>query len=638
MKKDKLDLKTKNIVSDNILFIENRFPNCIIESRKGKSIDFELLKQELSNDIVDDGKEKYQLTWSGKREAIINANTPTTKTLRPIREKSVDFDNTNNIYIEGDNLEALKILQESYLNKIKCIYIDPPYNTGRNLIYKNNFSKEEREELLANGMIDENGNALVCNMDSNSRFHSDWLSMMYPRLKLARNLLTQDGIIVIAMDQSELVNLAKICDEIFGETNQIGIVTVVHKPEGRNQEKFFGTSNEYALYYAKDKEKANFQNVVLDPSIANKYDKTDEKGNYRLQNFIRMTDGKLAYREVRPKFWYPIFANIETGELSIDRKKLKEPIIEIYPRTKVGVEMSWKSLPDSAQLLIKAGELVLEKDKDNFYSIMEKIRETQVIKTHWIRKEYNAIQYGTKVVNDLLGAKIFDFPKSIYLLEDTLKLCMNKNDMVLDFFSGSATTAHACMQLNEKDNGNRKYIMVQLPEKCAENTEAYKNGYSSICEIGEERIRRAANKIKEETHADIDYGFRVYKVDSSNMKDVYYLPTELKQNQLDLFEFNVKEDRTAEDLLTQVILDLGLTLDLKIEEKKILNNNVYFVEENSLVACFDNEININIIDEICKCEPLKIVFKESSFKTDSDKINTFERIKKLSNETEISII
>ena len=638
MKKDKLDLKTKNIVSDNILFIENRFPNCIIESRKGKSIDFELLKQELSNDIVDDGKEKYQLTWSGKREAIINANTPTTKTLRPIREKSVDFDNTNNIYIEGDNLEALKILQESYLNKIKCIYIDPPYNTGRNLIYKNNFSKEEREELLANGMIDENGNALVCNMDSNSRFHSDWLSMMYSRLKLARNLLTQDGIIVIAMDQSELVNLAKICDEIFGETNQIGIVTVVHKPEGRNQEKFFGTSNEYALYYAKDKEKANFQNVVLDPSIANKYDKTDEKGNYRLQNFIRMTDGKLAYREVRPKFWYPIFANIETGELSIDRKKLKEPIIEIYPRTKVGVEMSWKSLPDSAQLLIKAGELVLEKDKDNFYSIMEKIRETQVIKTHWIRKEYNAIQYGTKVVNDLLGAKIFDFPKSIYLLEDTLKLCMNKNDMVLDFFSGSATTAHACMQLNEKDNGNRKYIMVQLPEKCAENTEAYKNGYSSICEIGEERIRRAANKIKEETHADIDYGFRVYKVDSSNMKDVYYLPTELKQNQLDLFEFNVKEDRTAEDLLTQVILDLGLTLDLKIEEKKILNNNVYFVEENSLVACFDNEININIIDEICKCGPLKIVFKESSFKTDSDKINTFERIKKLSNETEISII
>ena len=638
MKKNKLDLKTKNIVSDNILFIENRFPNCIIESGKGKSIDFELLKQELSNDIVDDGKEKYQLTWSGKREAIVNANTPTTKTLRPIREKSVDFDNTNNIYIEGDNLEALKILQESYLNKIKCIYIDPPYNTGRNLIYKNNFSKEEREELLANGMIDENGNALVCNMDSNSRFHSDWLSMMYSRLKLARNLLTQDGIIVIAMDQSELVNLAKICDEIFGETNQIGIVTVVHKPEGRNQEKFFGTSNEYALYYAKDKEKANFQNVVLDPSIANKYDKTDEKGNYRLQNFIRMTDGKLAYREVRPKFWYPIFANIETGELSIDRNKLKEPIIEIYPRTKAGVEMSWKSLPDSAQLLIKAGELVLEKDKDNFYSIMEKIRETQVIKTHWIRKEYNAIQYGTKVVNDLLGAKIFDFPKSIYLLEDTLKLCMNKNDMVLDFFSGSATTAHACMQLNAKDNGNRKYIMVQLPEKCAENTEAYKNGYSSICEIGEERIRRAANKIKEETHADIDYGFRVYKVDSSNMKDVYYLPTELKQNQLDLFESNTKDDRTSEDLLTQVILDLGLTLDLKIEEKKILYNNVYFVEENSLVACFDNEININIIDEICKCEPLKIVFKESSFKTDSDKINTFERIKKLSNETEICII
>ena len=630
----KLEMQSMDIVKFNIEKIAELFPNCITEGK----IDFEVLEQELSDDIIDNNKEKYQLTWAGKKEAIINANSITYKTLRPLEEKSTNFDNTKNIYIEGDNLEVLKILQESYLNKIKCIYIDPPYNTGKNLIYKNNFSKDEIEELKESGQIDEFGNALVYNLDSNARFHSDWLSMMYSRLKLARNLLTEDGIIVIAMDQSEIINLAKICDEIFGENNQLGLVTVVHKPEGRNQEKFFGTSNEFALFYAKNRDKAFFQNVVLDPEIAKKYDKKDEKGNYRLQNFIRMTDGKLAYRDLRPNFWYPIYANLDSNLISTDKNKIKKPIVEIYPVTKAGVQMSWKTLPNTAEELIKEGNLELKVDQDGFISIMEKIRETQVIKTHWVRKEYNAIQYGTKVVNDLLDAKVFDFPKSIYLIMDILKLCMDKNDIVLDFFSGSATTADAVMRLNAEDNGNRKFILVQLPEKCDDTTEAHKKGYNTICDIGEERIRRAGKKIKKETNANIDYGFRVYKADSSNMKDVYYAPNELNQNQLDLFESKIKEDRTAEDLLTQVILDLGLTLDLSIEEKRILNNTVYFVESNSLVACFDDTININIIDEICKCNPLKIVFRESSFKTDSDKINTFERIKKLSSETEINII
>ena len=630
----KLKMQSKDIISDNVNNIAKLFPNCISEGK----INFDTLKQELSKDIIDDGKERYQLTWAGKKEALVDANNISYNSLRPVKEKSVDFDNTKNIYIEGDNLEVLKILQESYLNKIKCIYIDPPYNTGRNLIYKNNFSREEKEELENSGQIDEFGNALIHNLDSNARFHSDWLSMMYSRLKLARNLLKEDGIIVIAMDQSEIANLVKLCDEIFGENNQLGLVTVVHKPEGRNQEKFFGTSNEFSLFYAKNKEKAMFQNVVLDPEIAKKYDRKDEKGKYRLQNFIRMTDGKLAYREVRPNFWYPIYVNINDNKISTIKHNIEQPIVEVFPKTKSGVEMSWKALPKTAEDLIKNGNLEIKIDDDGFVSIMEKIRETQVIKTHWIRKEYNAIQYGTKVVNELFNAKVFDFPKSIYLIMDILKLCMDKNDIVLDFFSGSATTADAVLRLNAEDNGKRKFILVQLPEKCDETTEAYKNGYNTICDVGEERIRRAGKKIKEETNADIDYGFRVYKVDSSNMKDVYYAPTEIQQSQLNMFESNVKDDRTAEDLLTQVILDLGLTLDLSIEEKKILNNNVYFVESNSLVACFDDTIDINIIDEICKCKPLKIVFKESSFKTDSDKINTFERIKKLSNETEINII
>ena len=630
----KLKLQSKDIISDNVNKISELFPNCVSEGK----IDFDMLKQELSKDIIEEDKEKYQLTWAGKKEALVKANSVSFNSLRPVKEHSVSFDETKNIYIEGDNLEVLKILQESYLNKIKCIYIDPPYNTGRNLIYKNNFSREELEELEKSGQIDEFGNALIYNLDSNARFHSDWLSMMYSRLKLARNLLTEDGIIIIAMDQSEITNLAKLCDEIFGENNQLGLITVVHKPEGRNQEKFFGTSNEFALFYAKNKDKAMFQNVVLDPEIAKKYDQKDEKGNYRLQNFIRMTDGKLAYREVRPNFWYPIYVNTNNNKISTIKNNVDQPIIEVFPKTKVGVEMSWKTLPNTAEELIKNGNLEIKIDNDGFVSIMEKIRETQVIKTHWIRKEYNAIQYGTKVVNELLDAKVFDFPKSIYLIMDILKLCMDKNDIVLDFFSGSATTADAVMRLNAEDNGNRKFILVQLPEKCDCTTEAHKNGYNTICDIGEERIRRASQKIKEETNAKIDYGFRVYKVDSSNMKDIYYAPTDLKQSQLNMFESSIKDDRTAEDLLTQVILDLGLTLDLSIEEKRILNNNVYFVETNSLVACFDDAININIIDEICKYNPLKIVFKESSFKTDSDKINTFERIKKLSSETEINII
>ena len=630
----KLKMQSKDIISDNVNNIAKLFPNCISEGK----INFDTLKQEISKDIIDDGKERYQLTWAGRKEALVDANNISYNSLRPVKEKSVDFDNTKNIYIEGDNLEVLKILQESYLNRVKCIYIDPPYNTGRNLIYKNNFSREEKEELENSGQIDEFGNALIHNLDSNARFHSDWLSMMYSRLKLARNLLKEDGIIVIAMDQSEIANLVKLCDEIFGENNQLGLITVVHKPEGRNQEKFFGTSNEFSLFYAKNKEKAMFQNVVLDPEIAKKYDRKDEKGKYRLQNFIRMTDGKLAYREVRPNFWYPIYVNINDNKISTIKHNIEQPIVEVFPKTKAGVEMSWKALPKTAEDLIKNGNLEIKIDDDGFVSIMEKIRETQVIKTHWIRKEYNAIQYGTKVVNELFNAKVFDFPKSIYLIMDILKLCMDKNDIVLDFFSGSATTADAVLRLNAEDNGKRKFILVQLPEKCDETTEAYKNGYNTICDVGEERIRRAGKKIKEETNADIDYGFRVYKVDSSNMKDVYYAPTETQQSQLNMFESNVKDDRTAEDLLTQVILDLGLTLDLSIEKKKILNNNVYFVESNSLVACFDDTIDINIIDEICKCKPLKIVFKESSFKTDSDKINTFERIKKMSPEIEVNII
>jgi Adenine specific DNA methylase Mod len=636
---NKLDMKTVDITANNIGKIGELFPNVIVESEKGKTIDFDLLKQELSSEIIEGNKEKYQLTWPGKRKAILAANTPTTKTLRPLKEKSVDFDNTQNIYIEGDNLEALKILQESYLNKIKCIYIDPPYNTGKNLIYKNDFSITDREELLKSGQIDELGNRLTYNLNSNGRFHSEWISMMYSRIKLARKLLKDDGVIVLAMDQSELINLVKICDEVFGEQNQLGIITVVHKPEGRNQEKFFATSNEYAIFYAKNKMKFDFEPVIFDEDKLKEFNRSDYRGRYKLNTLIAKNHGREGYdknlKENSPIRHFPIYVSPDLTEIIYDNKL---GYYEIYPTTKTQ-ERTWKYIKETLTKKINEGEIIAEFDNQQL-KLFEKYRidKGQLVKTHWIDKKYNAINSGTRVLDELMKVKTFDFPKSLYLIMDTLKLCMKKNDIVLDLFSGSATTAHAIKQLNADDGGSRKYIMVQFAEYIDEESEAYKKGYETICDVGEERIRRAAKKIKEETNADIDYGFRVYKIDSSNMNDIKYKPNDLSQEQLNLFESNIKEDRTTLDILTQVILDLGLTLDLKIEEKQILDNDIYLVEDNALVACLDDKININIIDEICKINPLKVVFRDTAFETDSDKINLLEKIKKLSPETDISIL
>ena len=489
-------------------------------------------------------------------------------------------------------------------------------------------------------MIDENGIKLSTNTETNGRFHSDWLSMMYSRIKLARNLLRNDGVIVLAIDDSELINLTKICDEIFGENNRIGIVTVVHKPEGRNQAKYFATSNEYALFYCKDQNEFEFESVILDQEMLKDYDLSDEKGSYKLISAIAKNHGREGYdknlRINNPKNFYPIYVSSDLKEISLDHEY--ENGYVAYPITSTQ-ERTWRYIKESMNQKIKDGEFVAQLERGEV-KIYEKYRvdKGQLIKTHWVDKKYNANTSGTKILDDLMGVKTFDFPKSLYLMYDILKLCTKKDDIVLDFFSGSATTAHAVMQLNADDGGNRQFILIQIPESVDETTSAYKNGYKTLCDIGEERIRRAGKKINEESKTDIDYGFRVYKVDTSNMKDVYYKPSEV--NQMNLLDYlsNIKEDRTPEDLLIQVMLDLGLTLDLKIEEKTILNNKVYFVEDNSLVACFDDQVDINIVDEICKYNPMKVVFKDISFKTDKDKINLEERIKKLSPETEISIL
>ncbi len=624
---NKLDMKTVNIMNENIGKIGELFPNVIVESENGKTIDFDLLRQELSDEIVDGVKEKYQLTWPGKKESIINANTPSKNTLRPIREKSVDFDNTQNLYIEGDNLETLKILQESYLNKVKCIYIDPPYNTGNDFIYNDNFNKDKTEELLETGQIDEFGNRLVTNNQSNGRFHSDWLSMMYPRLKLARNLLTDDGIIFISIDDNEQANLKKICDEIFGEFNGIPIFYRVTK-KSSNSGNNFSPCIDQVLGYAKNISKLNEFIVPLNDKIRERYNKKDEflekRGPYQEVGLfqsalkhggssypIECPDGELVIPpNGLPWRWnQDTFTNGKNEKRIVFKKTNTSPLINID---------------------------TMEKSSWNIYTKVY-LNEREDSGMH--PKNFSDEFQNTLATSELNKINIpFDFAKPTDLVKFLINLIDDKNIVVLDFFSGSATTAHALMQLNAEDNGNRKFIMVQLPEQCNTNSKAFKNGYKNICEIGEERIKRAAKKIKEETDADIDYGFRVYKVDSTNMKDVYYKPSDLKQSQLELFESNIKDDRTNDDLLTQVMLDLGLTLDLKIEEKKILNNNVYCVNNNSLVACFDEDIDINVIDEICKCKPLKVVFKDSSFKYDNDKINLEEKIKKLSPETEISIL
>ena len=646
---NKLDMETTDIVKENIEKIGNLFPNTIVESKSGRKIDFDLLKQELSNDIVEGPKEKYQLTWPGKKEAILNANSKINKTLRPLKEKSVDFENTKNIYIEGDNLEALKILQTSYLHKVDFIYIDPPYNTGNDFVYNDNYKKSSDEELLNSGQIDEKGNKLLTNNSSNGRFHSDWLSMMYPRLKLARNLLTDNGMILISIDDNEGSNLKKICDEIYGESNFIA--KFVWKGGRRNAAKYVSTSHEYMLLYANSLYKYNLSGFNLEEPK-----KGIEKIFKVANQFVKECHYDYDKATKMLKDWYKNLEDDDECKLNKHYNNIDEKGV-YFPSD---ISRGGGNGPKWQIVNPKTGNIVMTPSRGWAYSNLEDLTtdikkglihfngdgvpckkrylndlNTQLMETVF----YKDRRSSSKKINKLMEANVFEFPKDNEILLDKFRaICKNKKAIVMDFFSGSSSTAHAIMELNAEDHGSRSYIMVQLPQQCDKDSTAYKNGYKTICDIGEERIRRAAKKIKEETNANIDYGFRIYKIDSSNMKDVYYKPNEVSQTNLFDMIRNIKEDRTSEDLLTQVILDLGITLDLKIKEKMILNNKVYYVENNSLVACFDDKIDINIIERICRCRPMKVVFRDSSFRTDKDKINIEEKIKKLSPETEISII
>ena len=572
-----------------------------------RTIDIDVLRQEINGNVIEGKEERYEFTWPEKKKAIIEANSPINKTLRPIREESVNFDTTENLYIEGDNLEALKLLRETYLGKIKMIYIDPPYNTGSDFIYNDDFSQSEEEYKEISGNYDEDGNRLFKNTESNGRFHTDWLNMIYPRLKLARDLLTDDGVIFISIDDNEQANLKKVCDEIFGNSNVKGVFTW-RKTHTQTNIGDFARVKEYILCYSKNIKKIFFNKIPL--TNLSEYRYIDDKGNkFRRINLIDNTRGRYEYS----------ITNFDGKNISGKWMKPKEEIEEMIKNK----EVYW------------AGQTPYGKN------YLSKMLEKGQIANDFLGIDYGTNQRSTMKLDKLMEGRIFDFSKPIELLKHFLILGSHPNSIILDFFSGSATTAHAVMQLNAEDGGNRKYIMVQLPDpdEIDKKSDAYKEGYKNICEIGKERIRRASKKLKEENpNSNFDDGFRVLRIDSSNMKDVYYKPEEFIQENLKMFESNIKEDRSGEDLLFQVMLDLGIELSNKIEEKFIQNNKIYDVGENFLIACFDENITEEVVTEIAKLKPFFAIFKEGKNLTDDTLINFEEIFKTYSPDTKRRVL
>lgn len=613
----KLKMRTSNKADENYKKLAEMFPNAVteaIDETTGKvvrAIDKDVLMQEISCKVVDGNEERYQFTWPDKKKSVLLANAPINKTLRPCREESVDFDGTENLYIEGDNLEVLKLLQETYLGKIKMIYIDPPYNTGNDFVYEDDFAENTDEYLANSGQFDDEGNRLVQNTESNGRFHTDWLNMIYPRLKLAKDLLSDDGVIFVSIDDNEVGNLRKVCDEVFGEDNFRNQI-VIRRGAKSVQAQFdtwdkLGQGLEYILFYTKKSDyRFPKQMKPLD----------DEKcGGWN--NHWRGTD--------RPTMRYDIFGiTPERGQWRWGKDR-SYMAIDNYQRM---LNETGQSAESVSQLIIDAWYLkqndeidllrLSETGKPEHY--IPPTNET-LLNSSWV----DLLVGSSSEIGQLFSTKVFDTAKLTSIITRMLNF-VNDDSIILDFFSGSATTAHAVMQLNAEDGGKRKFIMVQIPEETSEKSEAYKAGYKNICEIGKERIRRAAKKIAEENpKAKFDGGFRVLKLDSSNMKDVYYNPEDFYSYFLDNLVDNIKEDRTPEDLLFQVMLDLGILLSSKIEESVIGGKKVFNVENNYLIACFDENVTEDVITEIAKHKPYYFVMRDSSMANDSVATN-FEQI------------
>jgi adenine-specific DNA-methyltransferase len=624
---DKLKMQSPNLVEANIAKIAALFPNCITEDRDEngqmrRAVNFDQLRQELSASLVEGPRERYTLSWPGKNEAMLTANAPIAKTLRPCEEESVDFENTKNLYIEGDNLDVLKLLQETYLNTIKVILIDPPFNTGNDFIYEDDFAEDTEIFMKRSNQKDEVGNRMVANTESNGRFHSDWLSMMYPRLKLERNLLRDDGIIFISIDDHEAHNLRKVCDEVFGEQNFFGVFQWRRRQraDSRNQSRV-SPDHEYIVAYAKNAQAAKLKGIAIDKTKYQNPD-NDSRGPWAS---IDLTG--LANATQRPNLHYDI-VDPDTG-------------YTFHPNPNRG----WSKSKDNIQKMIDEGRIIFPKSPSGRPREKKFLKDIESMVTGFSTcldsEKVGYTTNGTREVSEIFGGKIFDFPKPSTLIKLFVEQASIENDIILDIFSGSATTAHATMQLNAEDGGNRKFIMVQLPEPCDEKSEAFKAGYKTIAEIGKERIRRAGKKIKEEnatTAPNLDIGFRVFKVDTSNMKEVYYTPDDLKQANLEMFKDHIKPDRRPEDLLFQVFLDWGLDLTKPIIKETIDGKTVFIVDTNDLLACFDPGITEELVKKLAKHKPLRAVFRDDAFGSDSVKINVEQIFKLLSPGTEIKSI
>lgn len=641
---DKMRMESVDMTAQNIERIGALFPNCITETKGEdgklkKAINFDLLRQMLSDDVLE-GDEAYEFTWVGKKAAIVEANKPIRKTLRPCKEESVDWDTTENLYIEGDNLEVLKLLQESYLGKVKMIYIDPPYNTGSDsFVYPDNYTMDKDKYEEGIGVYSEEGLRLFAeNNDSNPRFHSDWCSMIYSRLLLARNLLSDDGVIFISLDDNEITNLKKICDEVFGVVNFVGQITVVGNPRGRD---YGGIArmHDYILAYKKSPNAT--LNLIEDEN--NEFKMFDSLGGFELRE-LRNRNIKFN-KENRPNLYYPFYIHPtekDNNGLHTISLEPKDGWIELYPLESQGINTVWRWGKEKALANLNIN-IMGKPMRNGSFMIVEKYRESKMMaRSVWWDKDTNT-EKGTLLVKEIMEGKVFDYPKPMEML---MRLCemgtsSDSDDIVMDFFSGSATMAHAVMTLNEKDSGSRKFIMVQLPEVCDDSSFAAQAGYGTICDIGKERIRRAGAKIKSDspmTTASLDTGFRVFKLDDSNMKDVFYAPADYDQGLLSMLESNIKEDRTDLDLLFGCLLEWGLPLSMPYTSEKIGGCTVHTYNDGDLIACFDDNIPDEVVKTIARRQPLRAVFRDSSFDGSPAKINVTEVFKLLAPDTRVKVI
>ena len=639
---EKLTMKSRDVVGGNVEKIAALFPQCVTEriNKEGNpelAIDFDKLRAELSNDVLDDGEERYQFTWPDKRAASRLANEPINLTLRPCREESVDFDTTENLYIEGDNLDVLKVLRETYLGRVKMIYIDPPYNTGNDFVYNDDFAQGKDDFEQGSGLFDAEGNQtidpMLRNTEANGRFHTDWLNMIYPRLKVARDLLSDDGVIFISIDDNEVENLKKVCSEIFGARNFVSIINWKGRG-GRQDSKYFAVLHEYILCYAKDLSKFSAGEEIKEGDVYPKYDE-EKRRNYKTQLLRKW--GSNSLRENRPNLYYPITAPDGAEVYPIIYSESKDSALGF-----VKIQGCWRHGASTLGKIITDGRVEFQKNKWGEWVAYEKIfeplpgEENTKKFTTWV----DDISNGTDTLKKLFGTPPFDYAKSPELLLLFLRMAhVDDDDIILDFFSGSATTAHAVMKLNAEDGGKRKFIMVQLPEVTDEKSEARKAGYETICQIGEERIRRAGKKVKEEAGLqgqNLDTGFRVLKLDSSNMEDVFYTPDKFEPSLLDSLVDNIKADRSGEDLLFQVMLDLGIELSANIERKEIAGKEVFSVDDDYLLACFDKDVNETTIEEMAKLLPTHLVIRDASAANDNVLDNFDQIIESYSNEKKIT--